>query len=215
MANALKKITTEAKRLKREFPHKFDRSKKPWQKYTQWASERYNTGKIGATKKKKAKKAKPVRKKSRASAPKKRKRASKKRTTAVAVRKTTTKVRVRKVGSPKPTRRRMAGKGNGGGNGLKKLLPVALLVGAGLLLWKAFSPKAPAVPPGAPPLTTTGNQVRNQQSQDIVAYAMAAGMAFDAITKLINSLNQRGDNEVQYIYDELDRGGDLPVTLYA
>lgn len=189
----LKKITTEAKRIRKQHPTK------SWKSAVKEAGKKYRLGKIGA---------KPHKKK-----------AAKKRTSVVAVRKsTTTRVRASRIGRRSPVRRhRMAGTrtGNGGGNGLKNLLPVALMVGAGLLLWKALSPKRPAVPPGAPPLIQTSNPVRNQQTNDIVQYAAAAGLAVDAIIKLIQSLNKRSDDDVQNIYDELERGGDLPATLFV
>jgi hypothetical protein len=203
-SNALKKITAEAKRIRKKQPGK------SWKNAVREAGKKYRSGTIGKVKKKKAP-AKPRKKKAKRAAPKKRRRAPRKKSTVTATRRTTTtRVRASKIGSA-VRRHRMADSGNG----LKKLLPVVLLVGAGLLLWKAFAPKAPVVPPGAPPLLTTSNTVRNQQSSQIVAYAAAAGLALDAITRLIQSLNNRPDTDVQNIYDELDRGGDLPATLYA
>lgn len=191
----LKKITSEAKRIREQNP------RKSWKSAIKEAGKKYR---LGAIKPERKMGARPHKKKT-----------AKKRTSVVAVRKsTTTRVRASRIGRRSPVRRhRMAGEG--GGNGLKKLLPVALMVGAGLLLWKALSPKPATVPPGAPPLIQTSNPVRNQQTSDIVQYAVAGGLAIDAIIKLIQSLNQRSDSEVQRIYDELDQGGDLPATLFV
>lgn len=106
------------------------------------------------------------------------------------------------------TRRRRVGNGNGGG-GMKWLVPVA--IGAGLLY--LFTKKNSPAPPGGvyqlPPLTTTQNQVRNTQSQDLINYAVAGGLALDAILKLIDKLNSSDDQQVQNIYDVYHTTGSL------
>jgi hypothetical protein len=64
-----------------------------------------------------------------------------------------------------------------------------------------------------PPLTTTNNQTRNTQSQDIINYAIAGGLALDAIIKLIGLLNSSSDNDVDNIYDNVNTTGDLSVYV--
>lgn len=210
-ANPLKKITAEAKRIRKRKP------KTSWKSAIKQAGKKFRDGKIRSPRKKKAgavsgsRKKATKRKKSRA-------RKAKKPVTAVAIRKTTTTVRARKVGRSAPVKRhRMAGGGGNGGNGggTKKLLMLGLLVLGGFLIWKALKPKTATLPPGTPPLIQTSNPVRNTQTNDIVQYALAAGLAFDAIARLIQSLNNRSDDGISDIYDELDRGGTIPATLYA
>ncbi len=206
---ALKKITAEAKRIRKKKP------KTTWKSAVRQAGAKYRSGKIrkpkkvGKVKKKRAAKKRSVRKKA---APKKaaRKRSSRKPTKAIQVVKVVRVTRVGRVSSPR--RKRMAGSGGGG---FKKFMPFLLLGGAALILWHIMKPKAPQVPAGAPPLIQTTNQSRNQQTNEILQYALAGGLALDAITKLINALNSRSDTDIRDVYDEVNQGGGLPPTLFV
>jgi hypothetical protein len=204
-ANPLKKITAEAKRIRKQKP------KTTWKSAVKQAGAKYRSGKIRAPKKKVgkvgAKRAKPRKK-----AAKRKSSARKKPVTTMVVRERV--VRARRVGRSAPVKRhRMAG--SGGKGGMKNLLTIGLLVLGGFLLWKALKKPATTLPPGTPPLYQTSNQLRNDQSNQILQYALAAGLTLDAITKLIQNLNSSRDSDVETIYDELDRGGELPATLYA
>jgi hypothetical protein len=64
-----------------------------------------------------------------------------------------------------------------------------------------------------PPLTQTGNLTRNTQSSDIVNYAIAGGLAIDAIIKLIDRLNNSTDQDVTNIYDHVNATGDVDVYV--
>lgn len=109
--------------------------------------------------------------------------------------------RVVMAGSP---RRRSVGKG--GGN---KLL-IGLAIGAAAL-WFLTKKTATTYPTNynLPPLTSTQNYTRNTQSQDLLNYAIAGGLAVDAIIKLIDKLNTSSDQEVQNIYDVVNTTGNL------
>lgn len=107
------------------------------------------------------------------------------------------------------TRRRRVGSNGNGGGGMKWLLPAAIGVGALYLLSKKNSPASPGGVYQLPPLTNTQNQVRNSQSQDLVNYAVAGGLAIDAIMKLIDKLNTSSDQQVQNIYDVYHTTGSL------
>lgn len=116
--------------------------------------------------------------------------------------------RKRRVVMAGSTRRRRRVGGNGGG-GMKWLLPVALGAGVLYLLSKKNPPATPGGVYQLPPLTNTQNQVRNNQSQDLINYAVAGGLALDAILKLIDRLNSSNDQEVQNIYDVYHTTGNL------
>lgn len=103
----------------------------------------------------------------------------------------------------------------GSGGGMKKVMPFVLLAGAALIAWHLLKPKQPQLPAGAPPLVQTGNQLRNQQTNEILQYALAGGLAIEAITKLIQSLNTRNDTDIRQIYDEVNHGGGLPSDLFV
>lgn len=207
-ANPLKKITAEAKRIRKRKP------KTSWKSAVKQAGQKFRAGKIRSPKRKKARAVGVSRKKG-SKAKKTRRLKRKKPVTAVAIRKTTTTVRARRVGRSAPVKRhRMAGNGGNGG-GMKNLLTLGLLVLGGFLLWKAMKSNSSTLPPGTPPLYQSTNQVRNTQSNDIVQYAIAAGLTIDAISRLIQNLNSSDDQSVSNIYDELDRGGELPASLYV
>jgi hypothetical protein len=95
-------------------------------------------------------------------------------------------------------------------------MPVVLIGGLGLLAYALLrkpTQPAPALPPSG--LATTGNQYRDATAQRILAYATAAGLAADAIAKLIQSLNHASDTEVNQIYDSIDSGSGIPWDYMA
>lgn len=215
----LKKITSEAKRIRRHKP------KTTWKSAIKQAARRYKSGSLRPRKKRvsavkfvehgEKRSAKPAavfrvirsgkgRFKGLKRIGRRRKMGNAKQVVVVR--------RVTKVGRPaSPRRHRMAGSGSG----LKKIMPFVLLAGAALVAWQLLKPKQPQFPPGVPPLAQTGNPVRNQQTNEILQYAMAASLGIDAITKLIQSLNNRSDSDIENIYDNLDQGGGLPPTLFV
>lgn len=220
MANAIAKISKEAKRIKRMHPHKYDSRKNSWSAYIAEASLRYNRGSIGKAKpkKKKATKKRAVAKKHR---PRK-KRVVRKR------------VHVKKVSRPRKriaavsgvkTRRRRSrprykvthkvrrvGASGGGGMSTNTLLMLGgLAIGAYFLLRPKSATTATVTQvPGAPPLQLTTNQQRNNQAAEIIAWATAGGMAIDAVIKLINSLNTKSDAQVSQVYGSIAGGDGVP-----
>lgn len=114
--------------------------------------------------------------------------------------------KARRVVMAGSSRRRRVG-GNGGG--MKWLVPVAIGAGLLYLLTKKNSPATPGGVYQLPPLTTTQNQVRNNQSQDLLNYAVAGGLAIETILKLIDKLNTSNDQQVQNIYDVYHSTGNL------
>jgi hypothetical protein len=117
----------------------------------------------------------------------------------------------RVVMASRPRRRRVGS--NGGGGGLPKwLLPVALGAAA---LYFVTKKSTTSVTPGTyqlPPLTQTQNVTRNNQSNDLINYAIAGGLAVDAIMKLIDKLNNSSDQQVQNIYDTYHATGELDMV---
>lgn len=210
MSNALVKIGKEAKRIKRLHPNKH----KKWKGYIQEASAKYRAGTIGKRKSAKPKKRKAVHHKKRAVSRKREvsRVGAVRRKKVRAAHRRVTRTRKRKVGA---VRRR-----SNGGSGIsttKMLLLGGLAVGAYLLLKpKTSTPTGAAtVVPGAPPLVTTTNPVRNTQANEIVAYAAAGGLAIDAIIKLINAINSSPDTDVKAVYDNINSGGGIPQPWIA
>lgn len=115
----------------------------------------------------------------------------------------------RKVVMAGTRRRRVSGEG-----GSSKML-IGLAIGAAAIYFLTKKSTATTYPTNyqLPPLTQTSNYTRNTQSQDIVNYALAAGLAVDAITKLIERLNSSSDQEVQNIYETSMTTGDLPYYV--
>jgi hypothetical protein len=107
-------------------------------------------------------------------------------------------------------RTRSVGKKNNNG------LLIALGVGA-LAIYFMTRPKTVTYPniSQLPPLTQTGNYQRNDQTNSILNYALAASLGLDAITKLINSLNSSDDSQIKNIYDHVETTGSLPDTVYV
>jgi hypothetical protein len=64
-----------------------------------------------------------------------------------------------------------------------------------------------------PPIATTNNYTRNTQANDLVQYAIAGGLAIDAIIKLIDRLNSSSDQEVHNIYDRVNTTGDFSTYV--
>lgn len=163
--------------------------------------------KVGAIRRKVAKR-KPAKRKKRRSGRKVVKQVERRSVERVLTGKRKVRRRRRRVVMAGRTRRRRVGS-NGNGGGMKWLLPVAIGVGALYLLSKKNSPASPGGVYQLPPLTNTQNQVRNSQSQDLVNYAVAGGLAIDAIMKLIDKLNTSSDQQVQNIYDVYHTTGTL------
>jgi hypothetical protein len=189
----LKRITAEAKRIKKASPEK------TWKAAVKEASKRYRSGKIGVVKGS-------------------RERVKKKPVAAVVMRD----VRAVKMGGVKRGKRSVAPVRRAGTRrrvgAVKKRFPfIPLLLGAGaaFLLFKAFQNRQPQLPPGVPPVLQTGNPYRDDKALQIIAYAQAAGLAVDAISKLIQNLNKKADHEVANIYDEINTGGGLPPSLFV
>jgi hypothetical protein len=105
-------------------------------------------------------------------------------------------------------RRYVSGENGSGGGGSSKLL-IGLAIGAAVIyfLTKDSTPTTPypysnqQYPYGdprnaLPQLTQTGSYSRNTQAQDVVSWAMAAGLAIDAISRLIDRINSSSDSQV-------------------
>jgi hypothetical protein len=190
--------------------------------------------------KKKAVKRKPVKRKSRKPVSKRKKRVVKKRKVVRAKRRTATRKRkssgrkvvrqiqrtsmVRVIAGKKPKRRRarkrrvvMAGTrrrsvGKKGSSGL--LIGLGIGAIAYLLLSRKTTTAYPNYPQ-LPPLTQTTNYQRNDQTNAIVNYALAAGLAVSAITALIDKLNNSDDSSVKNIYDHVETTGSIPDYVYV
>jgi hypothetical protein len=226
---ALSKIIREAKAIKRKHPHKYDSKGNSWTDgFMVEAGKKYREGTIGkkkkkvakkkvakkrrkpVTRKKKSKKAKPVYRTVYRAPKKRRKRATAKRKKRVGAKKpvktTTTRSTVRTVGR--------RGRSVGKKDKTMLLLGVGALVLGGIYLLNKS--KTPTYPTGTlPAIATTSNVTRNTQSQDIVNYAIAGGLALDAITKLIQSLNSSNDSQVDSYYKQLNTTGQLDTGLWA
>lgn len=120
----------------------------------------------------------------------------------------------------KSTRRRVVMAGSrrrrvsGEGGGSKMLIGLAIGAAAIYFLTKKSTPTYPANFQ-LPPLTQTGSYTRNTQSQELVNYAMAGGLAIDAIVKLIDRLNNSSDQEVENIYDVYQTTGTQGLEYYV
>lgn len=216
MANALKKISTEAKKIRKRHPGK------SWKSAVKEASRRYNAGTIRPSRKKKhkatARKHKPrrVRKRHSVGAVHHTKKRSRKRST----RKRST--RREKTSHKKQHKSRKRGRRVGAVVQQQSKMdwtPILVVGALGLAAWALFKKSdnggQPPVPAGAPPLAISTNPTRNSQASNIIAYATAAGMLLPAITKLIQSLNSKSDSEVNSIYNSVDSTGEIPGYLLA
>jgi hypothetical protein len=210
--SVLKKITAEAKRIRKAHP------RTAWKSAVKQAGAKYRNGTIGKVSRKTVGK-KKVGGKKRVGAAKLLERRETSRTKARVYRVVRSKAgrfkgtkRIAGVKRVKRVRRRVAGKGGGL---MIPLLIGAAVVGAAILFTRESGSNQNQLPPGAPPLANTNNPVRNQQANNIVSYAMAGGLAIDAIIRLIQALNQKNDADISNIYDTLDSGGGLPPNLYV
>lgn len=111
--------------------------------------------------------------------------------------------RVRMAGAA-PRRRTVGKSGNSG-----LLLGLAIGAGALWLLTKGSGSTTATNYGSLPPLSQTGNYTRDTQSQQIVNYALAAGLTINAITSLIKSLNTSTDSTVNNVYDKVNTTGSL------
>jgi len=66
-----------------------------------------------------------------------------------------------------------------------------------------------------PPLYQSNNQTRNQQSAEIVQWATAAGIALAGIAKIIESLNNKSDQEVNQMYQTAQQEGELDLGYWV
>lgn len=221
--SALKTIVTEAKSLRKRFPHRYDKLAYPWRDgYMAQASAIYaskHKGKSPVGKKKRKKKSGGTRRVSSITlkethearisrAPKRRGKKTRKAAPKHKPRKRTVGA-ARRAGSVSRPRRRSVGKS--GNTGL--ILGVAALgLGAIYLMSKStrYSPTT-TYPSGglSTQLQPTQNITRNTQSQDIVNYAIAAGYAANLIESIIDRLNNSSDSEVSNMYQDVNMGGDL------
>jgi len=163
---------------------------------------------------------KPVKRKivTRSKTPKKRARSAKRKVVKTIERASVERVvagkkRARKRRKKRPvvmagSRRRSVGK-----KGNSNLL---LALGIGAAVYFLTKKPTPTYPPGysqLPPLAQTNNYQRNEQTSSVLNYALAAGLAFDAITKLIDRLNSSDDTQVKQIYDNVATTGDVGVYV--
>lgn len=218
---ALSQIIRKAKKLRSEAPNRFNKLAHPWrngymaQASAIYAKEHKGKSPVGKPKKKKVAGKKKVKRKK---ATKKSKPVHRQRPTVVKRKRK----RSRKVGTKKPvktvTRRSVERTvGSKRGRSVGKKDKTMLILGVGALLlggWYLMSKKATPVYPTLP-LQQTSNVTRNNQSNDILNYAIAGGLAIDAITKLIESLNNSSDNQVDSYYKQLNTTGQLDTGLWA
>ena len=209
-ATALSKIVREAKRIRKRHPHKFDRLNNPWRDgYVAEASASYKKSKKKKEGKAIAGKRKPRKRKAKAKAKAKPPKISiRKRSSSVTV--TGRKKKQRRSAPKKKVGRagRRSVSGFGGGSGL--LLGLAVGVGAYLLLSKGTTQQTyPTSYSNLPPLQQTQNYTRNTQSQDLLNYAMTAGLAVEAIISLIDRLNKSSDSQVSEIHNDVYTTGDI------
>lgn len=218
-STALQVIVKQAKSLKKKFPHRFDKLKKAdrWPKgFIKQASADYKKGKgtgrkkVGAAKKvsRSAHKKKVAPKKVSRSAHKKS--AAGRKLVKYVERTSTERVMAGKKRRRAPHTIHRAGRrsvGKSEGSGIKMLLG---LVAGGALVYFLTKKSTPTTSTyQLPPIQQTSNLTRNTQSQNIVNYATAAGLAINAITSLIDRLNNSTDEQVNDIYDSVNTTGDV------
>lgn len=205
MANtALKKITTEAKRIRKSKP------KTSWKSAVKQAGAKYRAGKIkprkkSAKKKAVAKKRTVKRKTIKAkTAPRKVRRKK-----AVGVKRKKSRKKVGAVSSVAGRRRRTTKKyvkkvvyrrvGSGKDKTMKMLLFGALGVGAIYLLTRKNTNQQTYVP--------TGNYTRDTKAQQVISWVTAAGATASQIAALISSLNNKSDSQVDADYQAAINAG--------
>lgn len=200
-ANALKKITAEAKRIRKAHP------KTSWRSAVKKAGAKFRSGKLKPRKKRAVSgKSKPRRKRtvSKTITVRRKRRVAKRVKHVTVLVDSGKQPRKRRVYRIKRTRkgqyagsRRISGR-RSSGNMLKTIAIVGLGLGAIYMLTKSSRPSVMYIP--------TGNAVRNNQAQQIIAYAQAAGLAATQIASLINALNTRSDDQVSDMYNDVQSG---------
>ena len=103
-----------------------------------------------------------------------------------------------------------------GGGGISTKMLVGLGIGAAALYFltrKSSGSSTTPAPLQLPPITQTSNMTRNNQANELVNYAIAAGLAVDSISKLINLFNNSGDNDIKNIYDHVNTTGDFSAYV--
>lgn len=209
--STLTKITAEAKRIRKAHPRKYDKLSNPWSGgYIKEAARNVNKGKV--TRPAKKKKAAPVKKKKRVVSKKgSRKRKAPRRVGAVVKAVGRAVGRRRKRKAPRKvsgaSRRRSVGSRSNMG----------LIIGIGALALGAVYLMTKDQPPPTyqqlPPLQQTGNYTRDQQSNNVLSWAMAAGLTISAITSLIDRLNNGSDQEVNSIYTDVATNNDVTAWI--
>lgn len=194
--SVLTKIVHKAKALRRAHPHKHDKKKHPWRAYMKEASEKVKKGSHSG---------KPRKKRKKRAVSKARKVGKVKRHRAAPKTRTVTKYKVRHVVRHKVVR---VGRASGGG-GMKNIMPIVALGAVAVAAYLLLKPKTPTYGQ-YPPLNMTGNTYRDTTAQNILAYATAAGLAADAVSKLINSLNNASDSQVNQIQNSIESGQGVP-----
>lgn len=189
------------KRTKRRRPAPKRKAKK-----TKRAKKRMSgPGKKRSVRKKAAKRS-PVKRKRRSAAKKVIKQVERRSVERVLAGKRRRRSRPRKRPVMAGTRRRRS-VGKSGSSGL------LIGVGLGALAIYLLTRKPAASTYNLPPVTQTQNLTRNNQTSDIVNYAIAGGMAIDAIIKLIGLLNSSSDSDVQDMHETMHTTGDLGIYI--
>ncbi len=210
--SALSWIVKEAKRLRNKSPKR----NWQWKDYVAQASATYKRSHkakpatAGKKKRKVAGKKKAVKKKTAV----KRNRAPKRKTSVKLVKSITRTVgsKKRRRAKPRPKtkgrsrRRAVSGKG---GSGL--LLGLAVAVGGYFLLSNMNKMPTTTTPYTGQygQLQQSVNPTRNSQSQDLINYAIAAGLAADAIADMIERFNDSSDDQIKNVYDYVNTTGDI------
>lgn len=224
----IKEAVREAKAIKKKHPHKYDHLKKQHRWSKGYMKQAFAAVKAAPARRKPAKRKKVGAAKKRKTAPRKtarkkaapRRTARKKSTRGLHLVKNVTKTTNERVMAGRKRRKRRAGSigtayrrrsvGRSGSNTGLIIAAVGLGAIALLLLSKKSTTTQPAYQyQNLPPLQQTQNYTRNQQSNDLVNYAIAAGLAVNAIADLIDRLNRSNDNEVGNIYDHVNTTGDV------
>ena len=117
----------------------------------------------------------------------------------------------KKWGKVKSHTRRVSGKS---GSGL--LIGLAIGVGGYLLLSSMNKTPTTTTTPyygQYGQLQPTTNPTRNTQSQDLINYAIAAGLAAEAISSLVGLFNNSSDDDIKNVYDYVNTTGDITVYV--
>lgn len=219
-SKGLKEAVRKAKATRKKYPNKYNHLKKAHRWSKGYMKNAFATVKAKPAKRKPSRK--PRKKvgvvKKKKTAPRK---AARKKSTGKLhiVKQTTTTQRVmagrkrrkRKTGSIGTAYRRRSVGRSGGNTGL-----IVAAVGLGVVALMLMN-KKPTTTQTAyqnlPQLQQTSSYTRNQQGNDLVNYAIAAGLAVTAIADLIDRLNRSDDNEVSNIYDHVNTTGDVGVWV--